>query len=285
MMAAMDTIQVGTEAFESLLELTDLRMQFGGVTALDGVSYEVPSGIIQSVIGPNGAGKTTLLNCISGILQPSGGGIRFAGRRVNGLAPHHIAEQGLSRTFQHVALFAAMSVLENVMVGRHPQSRCGFWATGLRLPFMRREERELIEKARYYLDFVGLGDVAHLPAGSLPLGNQKILEIARALATEPRLLLLDEPAGGLNMTETEQLGELIERIRSAGVTVVLVEHDMNLVMEISHRILVLNYGKPLASGSPQEIKSNSDVIHAYLGDDWQEPERASYAVLNHDNGN
>lgn len=249
-----------------LLEIRDIGMNFGGITALKGIVYEVPSGIIQAVIGPNGAGKTTLFNCISGLLQPTSGYVAFQGNRIDGLPPHRIARLGISRTFQHVALFKAMTVLENVMVGRHPRTRSGFWATGLRFPGMRREEKRIAESAQSYLDFVGLGKEACLAAGTLPLGKQKILEIARALATEPQLLLLDEPAGGLNMSETEELGELIQRICERGITVMLVEHDMNLVMEISHRILVLHYGEPLATGTPKEIKDHPAVIQAYLGE-------------------
>ncbi|RMG62640.1 MAG: ABC transporter ATP-binding protein, partial [Bacteroidetes bacterium] len=217
---------------------------------------------------PNGAGKTTLFNCISGLLRPTQGHITFAGQQVDGFAPHRIARLGVSRTFQHVALFKDMTVLENVMVGRHPRTRAGFWATGLRLPRMRREEGEIEERARFYLNFVGLGDAAGLAAGTLPLGKQKILEIARALATEPRLVMLDEPAGGLNMRETEELGELICRVRDLGTTVLLVEHDMNLVMDISDLIMVMYYGRVLASGTPQEIKNDPEVIKAYLGQEW-----------------
>ena len=240
-------------------------MQFGGVTALRGIDYTVPAGIIQAVIGPNGAGKTTLFHCISGMLKPTSGAVIFEGEPIDGLPPHQIAMRGISRTFQHVALFQHMTVLENVMLGRHPRTRSGFFSTGFRLPTMRREERRIVQAASEYLGFVGLSDSAHQPAGSLPLGRQKILEIARALATEPRLLLLDEPAGGLNMRETEDLGELIQRIRGEGITVMLVEHDMNLIMDISDRVLVLHFGEYLASGSPSEIKDHSEVVEAYLG--------------------
>lgn len=250
----------------AMLELRDVQMQFGGVTALKGISYTIPSGIIQAVIGPNGAGKTTLFHCISGLLNPTGGEIYFLDERISGLPPHRIAHLGVSRTFQHVALFKSMTVLENVMLGRHPRTQSGFWATGLRFSGMRREERLIEESARSHLDFVGLSDLADLPAGSLPLGKQKILEIARALATDPRLVLLDEPAGGLNLRETEELGELIQRICRNGSTVVLVEHDMNLVMDISHRVLVIHYGEHLATGTPDEIKDHPAVIEAYLGE-------------------
>ncbi|MEN6439864.1 MAG: ABC transporter ATP-binding protein [Syntrophobacter sp.] len=253
-----------------ILEMHDLGMRFGGVAALQSVDYSVPVGIIQAVIGPNGAGKTTLFNCISGMLEPTDGSIVFDGRGIVGLAPHRIAESGIARTFQHVALFKKMTVLENVMLGRHPRSRSGFFATGLRWPGMRREEKLIREKAFEYLDLVGLAQCAGVEAGTLPLGKQKILEIARALATEPRIVLLDEPAGGLNMKETEELGELIQAVRGRGVTVMLVEHDMNLIMEISDRILVLHYGQVLASGTPSEIKDNGAVIEAYLGEEGQE---------------
>ncbi|HQN17787.1 MAG TPA: ABC transporter ATP-binding protein [Syntrophobacteraceae bacterium] len=250
-----------------ILELCDIGMQFGGITALKGLNFAVYPGIIQAVIGPNGAGKTTLFHCISGIHQPTSGRIFFEGRQINGQPPHRIAASGISRTFQHVALFKSMTVLENIMVGRHCRTRNGFWATGLRFPGMRAEEERIREKALSHLEFVGLNDEAHLQAGTLPLGKQKILEIARALATDPRLVLLDEPAGGLNMRETEELGELIQRICQGGITVILVEHDMNLVMEISDMILVLHYGGFLAAGSPKEIKDRPEVIEAYLGNE------------------
>lgn len=250
-----------------ILELRGVQMQFGGVTALRGINYQVPGGIIQSVIGPNGAGKTTLFHCISGLLQPTTGDVLLEGRRIRGLPPHQIAGLGISRTFQHVALFKSMTVLENVMLGRHPRTQSGFLASGFRLPSMRSEERQILEAAKYHLDFVGLMDDAHLEAGTLPLGKQKILEIARALATQPKLILLDEPAGGLNMRETEELGLLIQRICGSGTTVLLVEHDMNLVMEISERIMVIHYGELLASGTPKEIKDDPKVIQAYLGEE------------------
>ena len=248
-----------------ILQLHDVHMNFGGVAALDGISCDIPRDIVHAVIGPNGAGKTTLFNCISGLLRPTDGEILLDVQRVDGLPPHQVALKGISRTFQHVALFDHMTVLENVMLGRHIQTRAGFWATGLRFPGMRREERHIRERALAFLDFVGLADSAKLAAGTLPLGQQKVLEIARALATEPRLLLLDEPAGGLNMKETEELGELIQRVRELGATVLLVEHDMNLVMDISERILVLHYGRQLALGTPKEIKDDAAVIEAYLG--------------------
>lgn len=251
-----------------ILELHDVHMHFGGVMALKGVNAHIPRGIIQSIIGPNGAGKTTLLNCISGLLRPSSGAVIFQGEPLQGKRPHEIARLGVSRTFQHVALFPHLSVWENVMVGRHARTRAGFWAAGFRLPFMRREEAEIREEAEAWLVFAGLQDARDLPAGALPLGKQKILEIARALATDPAMILLDEPAGGLNTRETEELGDLLRRIQSKGVTVVLVEHDMNLVMDISDRIVVLHFGQVLASGTPREVKDNPSVIQAYLGEEW-----------------
>lgn len=258
--------QTPHERSAAILELNDLQMNFGGITALSDIRYTVPNSIIQAVIGPNGAGKTTLFHCISGLLQPTAGKIVFNGEEINGILPHRIAQLGISRTFQHVALFKSMTVLENVMLARHPRTHSGFWAAGLRFPTMRREERQIRDAAGAHLDFVGLSEAAHLAAGTLPLGKQKILEIARALATDPRLILLDEPAGGLNMRETEELGILIQRICRRGISVMLVEHDMNLIMDISDRILVLHYGKPLASGTPQEIKDHPAVIEAYLGE-------------------
>jgi len=249
-----------------ILELHQVCMQFGGLTALKELSYDVPDGIVQAVIGPNGAGKTTLFHCITGIHQPTSGRVLFDGRQISGKFPHQIAEAGISRTFQHVAVFRSMSVLENIMVGRHCRTHSGFWATGLRFPGMRAEEKGIRESALSQLEFVGLEDVVEQQAGTLPLGKQKILEIARALATNPRLILLDEPAGGLNMRETEELGALIQRICRRGTTVMLVEHDMNLVMDISDLVLVLHYGEFLAAGTPSEIKDRPEVIEAYLGE-------------------
>ncbi len=266
---------VDGQAGPPLLELKDVQMMFGGVMALRGVNHRVIAGRINSVIGPNGAGKTTLFNCISGLLKPTEGGVYLDGERIDGLPPHRIAQMGVSRTFQHVALFKHMTVLENVMVGRHPRTRSGFLAAGFRFPGMRREEGLIREEALSHLEFVGMGDLADIPAGSLPLGKQKILEIARALATGPKLVLLDEPAGGLNMKETEELGELIQRVCGKGVTVLLVEHDMNLVMDISHHILVLYFGEPLTEGPPSEVKANPAVIRAYLGESLTDPPAAS----------
>jgi len=249
------------------LSLEGLEKTFGGLRALGGLDLFVREGLIKSVIGPNGAGKTTLFHLITGILLPTKGQVYFCGRRLDGLKPHEIAGLGISRTFQNVELFAHMTALENVMLGRHRRLRAGIFQAGLRLSGMRREERECRERAFEELGFMGLAEKAALDALSLPLGEQKLLEIARALATEPKLLLLDEPAAGLNPRDTARLSETILRIRERGITILLVEHDMNLVMEISDVVSVLNYGRKIAEGAPREIQRNPEVIAAYLGEE------------------
>ena len=249
------------------LHVDGLEKSFGGIRALQGLTFSVAEGSIKAVIGPNGAGKTTLFNLITGILAPTGGTISLNGETISGRRPPEIARLGVSRTFQNVLVFGRMTVLENVMVGRHIRSRASILSTGLRLPGMRREEREIQARAMEYLGFVGLADRAREYAGNLPLGEQKLLEVARALATEPKILLLDEPAGGLNTRETEQLAEIIHRIRRQGITVVLVEHDMNLVMENSDEITVISFGRKIAEGKPREVKKHRAVIEAYLGEE------------------
>lgn len=249
-----------------LLEVDDLCKEFGGLLAIANLSFGVGSGLIKSVIGPNGAGKTTLFKMITGILDPAGGEIRFRGQSTKGLKPYQISALGISSTFQTVELFGEMTVLENVMVGRHVRTRSELFAAGFRLKRMREEEQRINESAIQYLEFLGLLDKKHMKADSLSLGDQKLLEIARALATEPQLLLLDEPAGGLNDRETEHLSERICAIRDQGMTVLLVEHDMNLVMNISDEIVVINYGQKIAEGPPAAIKDNQDVVDAYLGE-------------------
>lgn len=247
------------------LEVERLSIAFGGVRAVSDVSLSVPFGLVFSIIGPNGAGKTTLLNLISGVYAPQDGYVRLGGKDVTGLAPHLLARRGLSRTFQNLQLFLRMTVLENVMVGRHRHESTGTLSDLLHLPSVGRQNRQTREAARSVLARVGLAGHADRPAGSLAFGDLRRLEIARALASEPKVLLLDEPAAGCNPVETEQLDGIIRSIVKDGVTVVLVEHDMRLVMNISDRIHVLANGKTLAEGTAAEVRSNAAVVEAYLG--------------------
>jgi branched-chain amino acid transport system ATP-binding protein len=253
----------------ALLEVDNVRRSFGGLVAVDKASFNVAEGQIKALIGPNGAGKTTLFNIVSGLLATETGQIRFKDRRVNGLRPYQIARAGIARTFQNPSLFLQMSVIENVMVGQHVRSRAGFLACCLRLPGQQREERAIREAAMSRLDFVGLAPLAEASAGSLTFGQRRMVELARALATDPALVLLDEPASGLNNTETADLGALIQKMRGAGVTVLLVEHDMSLVMDISDDIVVLHNGTPIAQGPPSAIQNDPRVVAVYLGDDAQ----------------
>ncbi len=250
-----------------LLETRDLRRSFGGVHAVRDVSMEVPVGAIKAVIGPNGAGKTTLFNLIAGTIAPHQGEVLFRGRRITAWKPHAVASLGIARTFQTTKLFPHMTVHENVMVGRHPRTRAGFFAGLLNLPWTWREDREIRIKAAEILADLGLASYANETASNLPFGRQRLVEFARALATEPALLLLDEPAAGLNIYETQELSRLILKIRDRGVTCLIVEHDMSLVMNISDEVLVLDQGQKIAEGPPKEIQRNPNVIRIYLGDD------------------
>ncbi|HRZ26912.1 MAG TPA: ABC transporter ATP-binding protein [Spirochaetota bacterium] len=249
------------------LEVSGLSRSFSGLRAVDGVSFSVEKNAIKAVIGPNGAGKTTLFNLIAGALEADSGEIRIRGAAIQNLPPFRIARHGVSRTFQNIKLFSHMTVLENVMVGRHIRTRAGMGQAMLRLPGSRAEEREIRERSMEMLSFMGIAGLADQEATSLAFGKQRILEIARAMATEPELLLLDEPAAGLNMYETAQISDLITKIRERGVTVLVIEHDMSLVMNISDDIVVLASGKKIAEGKPMEIQKNEEVIRVYLGDE------------------
>jgi branched-chain amino acid transport system ATP-binding protein len=248
-----------------ILETERLSIAFGGVRAIDDVSIAVESGQVFSIIGPNGSGKTTLFNLVSGIYLPNDGSIRLAGETVTGLAPEQLARRGLSRTFQNLQIFSRMSVLENVMVGRHRHERTGILADLLHAPSVARQNLATREAARVALARVGLADDADRSAASLAYGALKRLEIARALASEPTLLLLDEPAAGCNPVETQEIDRVIRSIVKDGITVVLVEHDMRLVMNISDRVHVLASGRTLAEGTPEQVRSDPAVVQAYLG--------------------
>ena len=253
-------------AAQPLLEIVDVTMRFGGIVALEAVSFTVDKGRIVGLIGPNGAGKTTLFNCLSRLYRPARGDIRLNGRSLSRCAPSDIAALGVGRTFQAPTLFASMSVLDNVKVGAHSRGRCGPLHDALTLPQLRGEERDFEQSARAMLAFVGLGAMAARPAANLSLGARKRVELARALAAQPSLLLLDEPAGGLNHAEVAELGALIRSIRDQlGVTVLLVEHHMGLVMSLSEQVVVLNFGRVIADGSPDEVRGNPAVTEAYLG--------------------
>jgi branched-chain amino acid transport system ATP-binding protein len=251
----------------ALLNIENVSKQFGGVDALREVSFAVHQGQIKALIGPNGAGKTTLFNVASGSYRPTQGRVLFSGADVTGRAQHRICRLGLGRTFQHSLVFDDMSLVENVAVGRYSRTKAGLLSAAFSLPLHRREEKETLKSAHEALRRVGLDDRADEPAENLPMGERHLLEIARALAAEPRLLLLDEPAAGLNDEETERLAETVRKIRDEGVTVLLVEHDMTFVMDISDEVVVLDYGRKIAEGPPLMIQDNEEVIKAYLGEE------------------
>ncbi|HHY46915.1 MAG TPA: ABC transporter ATP-binding protein [Firmicutes bacterium] len=248
-----------------ILEIKGVSKSFEGVLALNNLDVEVSEGEIRAIIGPNGSGKTTLINVITGVFPATSGRIIFKGQDITGLSPFRIARKGITRTFQNLRLFPSLTVLEHVLAAQHHRSRVGFWGSVFSTRSGRAEEEGMVSRAQEILEFVGLKGRADMPGLGLPYGQRRLLEIARALATGPELLLLDEPAAGLSSEEIQALERLLREIRSRGITVILVEHRMMLVMNVADRITVLNYGEKIAEGKPAEIKNNPEVIQAYLG--------------------